>query len=151
MEGAKIHAANAIREKNMSLQYLRLSSRVESVSSRVDTAVRMNTITKTMGKVVTGMSHVMKSMDPEKITAVMENFEKQFEDMDVRSAYMEGSMATATASATPEQDVNSLINQVAEENQLELNEEFREAGIVGSTVPTQTGMLRVVFLPSSRH
>ena len=71
--------------------------------------------------------------------------------MDVRSAYMEGSMATATASATPEQDVNSLINQVAEENQLELNEEFREAGIVGSTVPTQTGMLRVVFLPSSRH
>ena len=77
MEGAKIHAANAIREKNMSLQYLRLSSRVESVSSRVDTAVRMNTITKTMGKVVTGMSHVMKSMDPEKITAVMENFEKQ--------------------------------------------------------------------------
>ena len=41
MEGAKIYAANAIRKKNESLNLLRLSSRIDAVSSRVETAVTM--------------------------------------------------------------------------------------------------------------
>ena len=36
-----------------------------------------------------GMDKVLKSMDTEQLTAVMDKFEKQFEDMDVKSAYME--------------------------------------------------------------
>jgi len=42
-----------------------------------------------MGSIVKGMDKVLKSMDTEQLTAVMDKFEKQFEDMDVKSAYME--------------------------------------------------------------
>ena len=36
------------------------------------------------GKVVKGMSAALKSMQPEKISAVLDKFEQQFEDLDVR-------------------------------------------------------------------
>lgn len=44
MEGARIYAQNAIREKNQSLNYLRLSSRIDGVASRVEGAIRMRTV-----------------------------------------------------------------------------------------------------------
>lgn len=93
MEGARIYAENAIREKNQALncQYalphlslqsefclssmlvchtgtnsptqsfyfpevdLRLSSRIDAVAARVNTAVRMNAVTKSMGGIVKSM------------------------------------------------------------------------------------------------
>lgn len=39
MDGAKIHAENAIRQKNQSLNYRRMSARVDAVASRVQTAI----------------------------------------------------------------------------------------------------------------
>lgn len=39
MEGARIHAENAIRQKNQGLNYLRMSARVDAVASRVQTAL----------------------------------------------------------------------------------------------------------------
>jgi hypothetical protein len=44
MEGARLHAANAIRKKNESLNLLRLSSRIDAVASRVQTAVTMQQV-----------------------------------------------------------------------------------------------------------
>ena len=38
---ARVYAENAIRKKNESLNYLRMSSKVDAVSSRVQTAVTM--------------------------------------------------------------------------------------------------------------
>jgi charged multivesicular body protein 1 len=85
MEGARIYAQNVIREKNQALNFLRMSSRIDAVASRLETAIRMQEITKAMGSTVKGMSNAMKSMDVEKIASTMSEFEKQFEDMDVRS------------------------------------------------------------------
>ena len=44
MEGARIYASNAIRKKNESLNLLRLSSRIDAVASRVQTAVTMRKV-----------------------------------------------------------------------------------------------------------
>ena len=41
MEGARIYAQNAIREKNQSLNFLRLGSRVDAVAARLESAIRM--------------------------------------------------------------------------------------------------------------
>lgn len=38
-EVARIHAENAIRQKNQSVNYLRMSARVDAVASRVQTAL----------------------------------------------------------------------------------------------------------------
>merc|ERR1719359_1364657 len=48
-DGARIHAQNAIRNKNMAQQYLRLSSRIDAVSSRLEGAIKMQQVTKQMG------------------------------------------------------------------------------------------------------
>lgn len=39
VEVARIHAENAIRQKNQALNYLRMSARVDAVSSRVQSAL----------------------------------------------------------------------------------------------------------------
>ena len=109
MEGAKIYAQNVIREKNQALNYLRLGSRIDAVASRLETAIRMQDVNKAMGQTVKSMSNAMKSMNVETIAATMEQFEKNFEDMDVRSGYMEGAMESSTSMTTPPEQVDNLI------------------------------------------
>lgn len=106
------------------LNCLRLGSRIDAVSSRLETAVRMNTVTKSMKGVVKGMDKGLASMDVDKISAIMDKFEKQFEDLDVKAAYMDTAMNATTASATPVDQVDELVKMVADENNLELGEEF---------------------------
>ena len=43
-EVARIHAENAIRQKNQSVNFLRMSARVDAVAARVQTAVTMNQV-----------------------------------------------------------------------------------------------------------
>jgi len=134
-EGARIYAQDAIREKNQALNCLRLSSRIDAVGSRLETAIRMNTVTKSMKGVTKGMAKSLASMNVEQVATVMDTFEQQFEDMDVRSGYMENAMTSTTASATPADQVDGLIHMVADEAGLELGDAFEEIGPVGKKVP----------------
>lgn len=49
LEGAKIHAENSIRQKNQSLNYRRMSARIDAVAARVQSAMTM----KQVGIIVT--------------------------------------------------------------------------------------------------
>ena len=121
MEGARIYAETAIRDKNQSLNYLRLSSRIDAVAQRVNTAVKMKTLTKDMSGIVSSMDSVMKTMNVEKISAVMDKFEKQFEDLDLATGVMEQSMQQSSSLTMPEQQVEGLMQQVADEHGLEFS------------------------------
>ena len=68
-EGARIYASNAIRKKTESLNLLRLSSRLDAVASRVETAVTMRQVTGSMGQVVKGMDKAMESMNLERVSS----------------------------------------------------------------------------------
>lgn len=57
---------------------------------------------------------------------VMDKFETQFEDLDVQTGYMEGAMAGTTTMNTPQDEVDSLMHQVADEHGLELNDALNE-------------------------
>ena len=57
-ETARIYAQNAIRIKSTGNNYLRLASRLDAVASRVESAIKMNAVTKQMGGVVNGMDNV---------------------------------------------------------------------------------------------
>lgn len=46
MEGARIYAENAIRKKNEALNYMRMSSRIDAVAARVQTAVTTKKVRK---------------------------------------------------------------------------------------------------------
>ena len=45
----------------------------------------MKAVNVAMGQTVQGISNAMKSMNVEQISSTMTQFEKQFEDMDVKS------------------------------------------------------------------
>jgi len=94
MEVARIHAENAIRQKNQAVNFLRMSARVDAVASRVQTAVTTKRVTSSMQGVVKAMDSAMKSMNLEKISNLMDKFEKEFEDLDVQTSVMEGAMVS---------------------------------------------------------
>jgi len=120
MEAARIYAQNAIRLKNERLNTLRLAARIDAAAARVETACRMQTVTRSMANVVKGMDKAMKTMDLMKITEVMNKFDEQFDNVDVASGYMEETMNRGTALSTPQDEVDSLIQSVADEHGLEL-------------------------------
>jgi len=137
MEGARIYAETAIRDKNQALNYLRLSSRIDAVAQRVNTAVKMKTLTKDMSGIVNSMDSVMKTMNVEKITAVMDKFEQQFENLDLATGVMEQSMQSSTSMTMPETQVEALMQQVADEHGLEFQSGLPGLPSGGMVVPKQ--------------
>lgn len=146
MEGAKIYAQNVIREKNQNLNFLRLSSRIDAVASRLETAIRMQQVNQAMRDTVKGMSRAMQSMEVTQIAKTMEDFEKQFEDMDVRSGYMESTMDATTMMSTPPEQVDQLIQMVADEAGLKVKDSL-DASSVPTGVP-QTQAQQVASNPA---
>lgn len=57
----------------------------------------------------------------------MDRFETQFEDLDVATGYYENATSSATATGTPQEDVDKLMNQVADEAGVELSQEMAGA------------------------
>lgn len=85
MDSSRIYAENAIRKKNESLNYMKMSSRIDAVAARVQTAVTTQSVTASMGNVVKGMAAAMKSMNLERVSNLMDQFEKEFQSLDVQS------------------------------------------------------------------
>ena len=62
------------------------------------------------------MFHVMQALasnNLEKVASTMEQFERQFENLDVQSQFVEGAMNNQANLSTPEEDVNMLMQQVS--------------------------------------
>mmetsp|Transcript_5512 Transcript_5512/g.12236 ORF Transcript_5512/g.12236 Transcript_5512/m.12236 type:complete len:188 (+) Transcript_5512:79-642(+) len=118
VEGARIYAENAIREKQQGLNYLKLASRLDAVASRIETAITTQEISKSMGTVV--------------------QFEAEFENMEVVTGTMQSTMDSATSSQMPGDQVDDLILQVADQHNLEVGAMLDDAGVVGAgTVGTR--------------
>ncbi|RNF09032.1 charged multivesicular body protein 1 [Trypanosoma rangeli] len=135
MDGARIFAQNSIRKKNESINHLRLAARMDAVVSRLDTAIKMKMVTKGMGQMVKGMDKVLNAMNPEAISNLMDKFEKQFETMDVTSEYMENAIGQTTATSMPEDEVNTLMAQVADEHGLDIKQHLDDKIRISKTNP----------------
>ena len=135
MDGARIYAQNSIRKKNEGINFLRLAARMDAVASRLDTAIKMKMVSASMGAMVHGMEKVLTSMNPEAISKLMDTFEKQFETMDATSEYMEGAIGQTMANTTPEEEVNTLMSQVADEHGLDIKQHL--SGGITANLPQQ--------------
>lgn len=93
-----------------------------------------------MAGVVKAMDAAMKGMNLEKISGLMDKFEQQFEDLDVQSSVMENTMSSTVTTSVPQNDVDSLMQRVADEAGLELNMELpaNPSSTIGSTVQAST-------------
>lgn len=71
----------------------------------------------------------------EKMAQTMDQFERQFEDLDVQSNFVEGAMNQQAALSTPEDEVNQLLMQVADEHGLETNLALPNAASTPAAAP----------------
>lgn len=89
-----------------------------------------------MGGVVKNMDKAMASMNLEAISSTMDKFEQQFEDLDLRAEYMDNAIGSSSALTTPDDQVQSLMHQVADEHNLEFQSNLNAVG-VGKAKPQQ--------------
>jgi charged multivesicular body protein 1 len=54
----------------------------------------------------------------------MDKFETQFADLDVQTSYMEDAMSSTTAVSTPQDQIDQLMRQTAEEANIELQHDL---------------------------
>jgi len=138
---AKIYASNAIRSQKESENLLGLASKVDAVRGRVETAVTMRKVTSNMQGVVGNMMKAMETMDIGKVSTIMDKFEEKFGELDVQTAYIESTISNTTAVSTPQDEVDSLLHQVADEANIELQQEMvpkNGAGKVADLSPGET-------------
>uniref|UniRef100_A0A0D6R9M8 Uncharacterized protein n=1 Tax=Araucaria cunninghamii TaxID=56994 RepID=A0A0D6R9M8_ARACU len=121
VDGARIYAENAIRKRNEQLNYMRLASRLDAVVSRLDTQAKMMTINKSMTSIVRALDTALASNNLQKMSETMDQFESQFVNMEVQSQFVENAMAGSTSLSTPEDQVNTLMQQVADDYGLEVS------------------------------
>eukprot|EP00945_MAST-04E_sp_MAST-4E-sp1_P000233 g233.t1 len=132
LEIAKEYAQMAIRDHKTGISFLGLSSKIDAVVSRLEAAERQRQITPMMSKAVHGMKSAMDSLNVDKLTETMGQFETIFEDLDVKAGYMDATMNGVSAASTPVDEVDKLMEQVAAENGLEVAAQLDAAGLVGS-------------------
>ncbi|KAK2101597.1 Charged multivesicular body protein 1b [Saguinus oedipus] len=133
MEFARIHAENAIRQKNQAVNFLRMSARGYAVAARVQTAVTMGKVSKSVAGVIKSMDATLKTVNLEKISALMDKFEHRFETLDIQTQQMKDTMSSSTTLTTPQNQVDMLLQEMADEAGLDLSMELPQ-GQTGSVV-----------------
>ena len=127
IEGAKIHATDAIRKKNEQLNMLKLASRLDGVVSRLGTQAKMNMVNTNMAGIVKSLEASLKTNDLERVSENMDQFERQFENLDVQTEFVEQAMSNTTANATPPEEVAGLMREIADQHGLEFAAALPEA------------------------
>ena len=120
LDAARIHAESAIRQRNQHLNFIAVSARVDAVANKVQYAITMKRVTNSMIGVSRAMDGALKTMDLDKITQLMDQFEKQFEEMDVKTGVVDSTLAQTTTTVIPQNEVDDLMVQIAEETGMEL-------------------------------
>ena len=128
-EQAKNAANEAIRAKNMTKRYQVLSSKVGQVAQRLQAAYQNQTLTQNMEKLTSQLLGAGKAMDLVKMTETMANFEKVFDNMEVNVAMTDEVLDNVNAGTVNEQEVNTLIAQVAQQNGMKLSDDFEQIKI----------------------
>jgi len=139
---ARLYATTSIRNSNQRISLLTLASRIDAVAARVQTAITMRTVTQSMAQTVRGMDVALKSMDLEKIGAVMEKFESQFEDLDVVGGYYEnvaGGVESQQVGVEGQSEVEALMMRVADEAGVELSKGLEEGQVPTEEVSVKEG------------
>ena len=123
-EKAKVVASDAIRKKNDIKRYQVLSSKLDTLTQRLQSAYQTQQLTENMKNLTSKMISAGSVGDMVQINETMSNFEKMFDDLDVNSNMMNEVFDNVNAGTTNDTEVNQLINQVAEANGMKVMDEL---------------------------
>lgn len=72
----------------------------------------------------------------------MDKFESQFTDLDVQTGYMEDAMGASTAVSTPQDQIDLLLRQTAEEANIELQHDLASKDVESLAEPSPRERVR---------
>ena len=125
---ARVTAADAIRKKNEINRYQVLSSKIDTIAQRLQSAMQTNQLTEKMSQLTKLMAGSGDKLnDIVQLADTMENFEKMFDDLDVNNAMMNEVMNNVNAGTIDDNEVNLLVNQVAEANGMKIMDSLNNA------------------------
>ena len=108
---------------------LKLSSRIDATTMRMESMLKQKQVAKMLSTVSKDLDPFINTNTMTKMTMAMDKFEQQFETLDVHSQVMEKTLDTGTASAFNENQVDALLQEIADENAMDVQALFEEAGI----------------------
>ena len=97
---------------------------MDTISQRLQSAYQTQQLTENMKNLTEKMVSPGNVGDMVQINETMANFEKMFDDLDVNSNMMNEVFDNVNVGTTNDQEVNELINQVAEANGMKVMDEL---------------------------
>ena len=120
MDGARIHASNAIRKKNEALNYLKLASRLDAVIARLDQQSTLAQVDASAVGITKNINKLLGKVSAGKMASNMEEFNAALGELDTATASMEQSMHQEKGSLDDKEAATELLQQLADENNLQL-------------------------------
>ena len=93
-----------------------------AVGAKLESAYRTQQISMQIKNCVPQLESALKHMNKMQISEQMSNFEKVFEDLDVKTADITGALESVTGSSVQQDEVNSLLNQLMSEQGMEVGD-----------------------------
>eukprot|EP00347_Sterkiella_histriomuscorum_P018037 403347029 len=128
LESAKIYAETAIRTRKEAINVQRFSAKMGAVAAKLDSAYRTQQISQQIKSCVPKLNSCLKHMNKLQISEQMMNFEKVFEDLDVKTADISGALESVTGSSVQQDEVNALIMQLQQEQGLDVGGSLQSVG-----------------------
>ncbi|KAK9508174.1 hypothetical protein O3M35_007896 [Rhynocoris fuscipes] len=142
---ARIHAEIAAKHLQLSNNYQNLSDRVNTLATRVRNAMQTKTLTQGMFGAVRMMDVVMRSKNVEKITEVVEKFDRQFAKPQPQPKGKNGYVPLPPDSTILD-EVENILKRASAEVAKDLNLELPEAAtsnLAGSSAVTNSLIQRL--------
>ena len=109
---AKQYGEQALRARKDVTRYRMLSSKVNSISSKLQAAYKNHQLTSQMANMVNQLSHI--NLNTVGAVETLDNFEKLFDNLEVNSKMMDDVLDNIGEGTVNEQEVNDLLSQCAE-------------------------------------
>ena len=136
-EQAKIAANDAIFAKNQVRRYKILSSKIDLFVNKLKAVYQNQKLTENMEYLVKQLKNTGNLTDLVKMTETMENFEKVLDNLEVNNMVMEKVLDGINEGASHDEEVNQLIEQVAQQNGMKVSDDFEKIKIGDGKISEQ--------------
>lgn len=134
LDVARVYAETAIHKKSLATKMLQMSSKIDAVSMKLKAQLRQKETVKMISKLNKDLDVHIKSMNIEGMSRTMDIFEKQFEDIDIATKVMEKGMDKGTSTLMNENQVVNLLNEIADEHNMDIKDKLEDAGIANKPI-----------------
>ena len=119
MENAKIYAENVIRNRKEAINLRRFGVKMGALAAKLESAHRTQEISSTIQQSVPMLQKCMKQMDSLGVAGSIGNFEKVFEDMDVKTGDMNAALDNIYSTSIDNGEVMDLLTQMRDQQTME--------------------------------